>query len=289
MNRYSVFTDQLEGTAMKRIMTRDELLSERIVEQSRGTEFYRIPALNYTGICADGTSYSEVIAEWLYSHFETEEKLSSFLVTGSHMNKEEEKEEYLAGPIHPREKIKYSRGSNRNEENIAKRLMQMEFLEISKCPDMKLVDYQVPINRVRYSAEGKADLVFSDGTRIMIGELKDEDSSETLLRAVVEVKTYQYKIQSCESSLKRYTACYAKEAKEHPIHIQPAVLIFAGKDSQPWRDYTAMMKMNDSWMKRLISKWNMKIFCVVPEEDMSEKPYEERDYYIEQVPMDKIK
>ena len=265
---------------MKKTMTRDELLNVRLVQQAEGTEFYRIPALNYTGVCTDSAPYGEVIAEWLYDNFEREDDLKRFLLNGSDMKEEKE---FPAGPIHSKEDIKYSEGSNRNEENIAKRLLQMEHLEIFGHQGLTLLDYQVPINRVLHSGEGKADLVFFDGKNIVIGELKDEDSQETLLRAVVEAKTYQYKIQSCESSLKRYAACYSDNPKELPKWIQPAVLIFDGKDSQPWKDFDAMMSMEKSWLKSLISKWDMEIFAVGTEGDMAGKPYAERNYLLKRV------
>ena len=265
---------------MKKTMTRDELLNVRLVQQAEGTEFYRIPALNYTGVCTDGAPYGEVIAEWLYDNFEREDDLKRFLLNNSDMKEEKE---FPAGPIHSKEDVKYSEGSNRNEENIAKRLLQMEHLEIFGHPGLKLLDYQVPINRAPHSREGKADLVFYDGIKIVIGELKDEDSQETLLRAVVEAKTYQYKIQSSVYTRKRYAACYSDNPKKLPEWIQPAVLIFGGKDSRPGKDFEAMMNMENSWLKRLITKWDMEIFAVVPEGDMAGKPYAERDYSLERV------
>ena len=265
---------------MKKTMTREELLNIRLVQQTEGTEFYRIPALNYTGVCTDGDPYGEVIAEWLYNNFEREDDLKQFLLNGSNMKEEKE---FPAGPIHSKEDIKYSEGSNRNEENIAKRMLQMDHLEIWGHPGLKLLDYQVPINRVLHSREGKADLVFSDGKHIVIGELKDEDSQETLLRAVIEAKTYQYKIQSTDSARKRYAACYSDDPKELPERVQPAVLIFGGKDSQPGKDFEAMMSMENSWLKRLITLWDMEIFAVVSEGDTAGKPYAERDYSLERI------
>jgi hypothetical protein len=75
---------------MKKTMTRDELLNVRLVQQAEGTEFYRIPALNYTGVCTDGAPYGEVIAEWLYDNFDREDDLKRFLLNGSEMKEEKE-------------------------------------------------------------------------------------------------------------------------------------------------------------------------------------------------------
>jgi len=40
---------------------------------------------------------------------------------------------------------------------------------------IKVADYQVPVNRVEHSSEGKVDLVLADSRNVIIGELKDED------------------------------------------------------------------------------------------------------------------
>ncbi len=115
----------------------------------------------------------------------------------------------------------------------------------------------------------------------MIGELKDEDSPETLLRAIVEAKTYQLKIQRCTTSLKRYTSCYAPGLPILPERIQSALLIFSGEKSQPWNDYSNMK--NDSWLRLLITRWNMMIFVVVPAGNSGKRPHQVRKYYLKRL------
>ena len=182
--------------------------------------------------------------------------------------------EFKIEPIHRGEDIKYSPDSNRNEENIAKRMFQMENFTIVNQPELNLVDYQVPVNRRFASAEGKVDLVFSDGKCIVIGELKDEDSPETLLRAVVEAKTYQYKIENCSSALLRFTRCYTDQ--KVPIDwVGPAIVIFTDNKSQPGRDYQSA-KQSEGWIIKLIKRWDIQIFEINIVKDC--KAFEEREY-----------
>lgn len=259
-------------------MSRQDLLEKKIRNQMADKAFYRINALNYTGCCFDGTPYSEVIAQWLCEEYDHEKDWKTLLLNHSNMQSEKA---FPVESIHKKEDIDFNSRSNRNEENIAKRLFQMDDLEVINYPFLKLVDYQVPINRVQYSSEGKVDLIFSDGKHIVIGELKDEDSSETLLRAVVEAKTYQYKIESCKTALKRYTDCYLGQSQSiYPV-IQPAVFLFENDRSQPWLDFVSCMAKEHSWLKRLMAKWDMQIFAVrLIKDGLS---YAEKDYCIEHI------
>lgn len=76
---------------------------------------------------------------------------------------------FPAAPIHQKSSITFTAGSRRNEENIAKRLMQLGAFTVSGAPGMCLVDYQVPINRIAHTSKGKVDLVFSMPGQIIIG------------------------------------------------------------------------------------------------------------------------
>ena len=55
---------------------------------------------------------------------------------------------------------------------------------------MKVSDYQVPVNWVdKGNVHGKIDIILVDeNNKIILSELKDEKSQETLLRAVLELK-----------------------------------------------------------------------------------------------------
>lgn len=255
---------------MKRKLTKDEVL-RKIHEQMVGLElpFYRTPVLNYTGECVDEDvlfSYSEIIARWLYDSFQTLDDMTVFLLKNSHMSPERK---FPFEPIHHKETITFTSGTERNEENIAKRLFQIEHFSLSGFRKMQLMDYQVPINRRQHSTEGKVDLVFALDNQIVIGELKDEDSHETLLRAVVEAKSYQCRIESEVTSLYRYVSSYLpKHIADMETYtfgklIQPAVFIFSDKASQPWRDLERINANEPSYLRKLIAKWDVMIFKIV--------------------------
>ena len=255
---------------MKRQLTKEEDL-RKIQEQMDRLElpFYRIPVLNYTGQCADedgACSYSEVIARWLYDSFLTLDEMINFLLKNNHMRPERK---FPSAPIHHKEAITFTSGTGRNEENIAKRLFQIEHFLYQGSLKMELIDYQVPINRIQHSTEGKADLVFVLQNQIVIGELKDEDSHETLLRAVVEAKSYQCRIESEITAFQRYVSSYLPkhiidmETDKNGKLIQPAVFILRGKASQPWRDLERILADEHSYLRKLIARWDVMIFEVV--------------------------
>jgi len=76
--------------------------------------------------------------------------------------------------------------SNREEELIAMAMFRQG--EISSLG--KILDYQTPLKNKRTDKAGKIDLLSYDGTMLRILELKEPDSSETMLRCVLEGFTY---------------------------------------------------------------------------------------------------
>ena len=268
-------------------MPREQLIEERIKKPLlAGEEFYNLDALYYKGVSTEGIPYSEIIAEWLYENYDKKESLIELLRQNSDMKDDSDDNESLSGPIHDPKKVKYNEKSGRNEEKIAIRLFQLEELDVDGdigCTKMKVVDYQVPVHYGEsVQAEGKVDLVLLDRGQIVIGELKDEDSQETLLRAVVEAKTYQSKIQKCNKALKRFVSCYAPEFPDTKW-LQPAILLCAGAKSRPCADFDRMMRNGDSWLRKLISRWNIKIYLVAPDGAQEGKPYQERYYHLEKI------
>ena len=260
---------------MKRIMCNDELTAS-VESQREEEEFYRINAVNYKGKTDGGIRYSEVIANMLNDL--EEEKLEEFLKNNSHMGPEKA---YPAEPIHKADEISYAEGSNRNEENIAKRMMQLGTIREMSGADVNVVDYQVPVNRAGHSHEGKVDLVLDTGSQILLTELKDEDSNETLLRAMVEAKTYYTKITDPRidnDAYKRFVRCYGSK------EMRPAVMIFEGEDSQPWTDFDEMQNGDMPTLRELLIKWHIVIYKVVPKESYTEKtPYKERQYKLQKI------
>lgn len=143
------------------------------VEESKW--IYQAKQVNYKGLTSDTHEpYTEVIAEYLLNTPVLKDKIqsvhrhSSYFVnhSGQHNNQL----------------------SNREEEIIA---IQM-FLQNNEYDHIgKIVDYQVPLKDKRSDVGlGKIDLVSSKGNDLFLLELKKPDSTETLLRCVLEAYTY---------------------------------------------------------------------------------------------------
>ena len=203
----------------------EEMLEE--AEQGGG-RFYVNGILNYKGKSAEGDYYTEIVSQWLLNKPISE--LEQLFLAGAEI--EDEKKDFPGRPIHTKDDIVFSEYTNRDEENIAKKLMLQ-----GKIGDYAIVDYQVPVNRVLHSPHGKVDLILSKGEKTILGELKDADSEESFLRAVVEIATYHTKIEKAHknnekanSIYKRFKACYSESGA-----FVPAVILFAG--SRPFSDY----------------------------------------------------
>jgi len=117
--------------------------------------------------------------------------------------------------------------TNRQEEVIAKIMATKK-----KIGGMKIIDYQVPIKNERTEStkgQGKVDLlgIDIDSDNIYLIELKKPGSTESFLRAYLEVATY-CKLINKDRLINSY-----KELQEKR-NIIPAIMIF--KDSQPYED-----------------------------------------------------
>ena len=143
----------------------------------------------------------------------------------------------------------FSENTNRDEENIAKKLMLQ-----GEIGGYAIVDYQVPVNRAYGSKNGKVDLILSKDSDIILGELKDADSEESFLRAVVEIATYHTKIERHESINKRFKTCYSGVG-----NFVPAVILFEG--SRPFADYSNDEMQN---VRALAEKLGVKVIEISP-------------------------
>ena len=253
-----------------RIFAKEELI-RRVHEQNKKDEFYRIPALNYKGKTDDGKLYTEEIAAWLAGKIDEGMEEEILL---QHANMQDSEKEQTS-PIHPKGPQKYSAGSNRDEENIAKRLMEQNNLQVHNFAATQVVDFQVPINRVNHSSQGKVDLILTNNCQTIIGELKDADSPETLLRAMVEIRTYQQKIVQYGFVKDRFVKSYGHKS------IQPAVLFF--ENTQPWIDFLEMKKNNRPALDKLAKKWDILFFLVKTVGPMDMDVVQNNNFYLERV------
>lgn len=136
--------------------------------------FYKQPFINYRGVTSDTNEYyTEVICRWLLQNMEKLQQIPKITREASYKTKSHDG-------------IPKTEGSNREEELIA-----MEMFRQSEIPGLgKILDYQTPLKNKRTDRAGKIDLLSYDGKVLRILELKVPDSTETMLRCVLEGDTY---------------------------------------------------------------------------------------------------
>ena len=154
--------------------TRNDILEQcKTAFQSKST-FYKQSFINYRGKTEDTEEYfTEVIAEFICGH------ISEFMNGITTMTRESS----YKTPGH--DGIIKDLGSGREEEIIAMKMYDKQYDFIGK-----MIDYQTPLKNKRNDEAGKIDLLAYDGTTLRILELKKPDSTETMLRCVLEGYTY---------------------------------------------------------------------------------------------------
>ena len=235
-------------------------------------DVYKRKEVNYQSVTNDTNEYySEVVAAQILQKYNILDStaLKKYLFPENKMTVEKER---TYDVIHKPENIEINNKSKRNEENIAK-----NSLKISLCSDdnYEVIDYQVPVNRVQYSKQGKIDLILrnNDKNIILLAELKDERSKETILRAVTEIKTYLTKIEANDSSYKRIKESY-KNSSVDSVKILPAVIFSNDKDqklkevrkglikvnNRPKHEFNEMIQGNMPYLYQLCKAWNIEFF-----------------------------
>lgn len=192
-------------------------------------------------------TYTEILAKHLYANI-----VSKQGNLGINVIQPTPKAVKQAGPIHDRKNVEFSDYKNgdrvRNEENIAKQLFSIKAVGTYNGVPLNVIDYQVPVNRRRGYPDGKIDLILESGSSALIGELKDDYSKESLLRAVLEVETYFEKIEGT-GLLQEY---YSKN------NIIKALLLF--KETRPYDEY---FNVNFQETKKLLKALNIVVFEVI--------------------------
>lgn len=144
----------------------------------RPASFYSQDFINYRGICTDvQIPYTEIIAEYLIDHLPAfTSGIPTIHRTASYRT--------------PTHKGKKNLVSNRTEEHIAIDLFN--FSQANGCYEKigKILDYQIPLKNTLHDSAGKVDLIAYDGNTLHLLELKKTDTSETMLRCLLEIYTY---------------------------------------------------------------------------------------------------
>ena len=133
-------------------------------------------------------------------------------------------------------------------------------------------------------------LIVDENNKIILSEVKDEKSQETLLRAVLELKTYMLKIAMNNSALNRIQKTYSKFDDTLVLpEIIPAIILCNYKEdiqqvnsrgqinvlNQPLFDFKEMKK--EDALYQLCKAWNIEFFELTI--DKKGETDGQRDYY----------
>ncbi len=137
------------------------------------------------------------------------------------------------------------------------RIEEREAIELFNNQDI-LLDYQVPLRERKgeYPADsepesrGKVDLLMELDGALYLTELKREDSSESLLRAILEIETY-YRTVDRELLGK----CFGREG----LPVKKAILLFVHPECRPYREW---LSKDLPWVHKLLETWRIEVFTI---------------------------
>ena len=145
--------------------------------------FYKCDFINYRGVTTDTNEYyTEVVAEWLLSNISTLDGIKPIVREAGYYTQSHD-----GIPDKP--------DSTRTEELIAMKMFrQGDILGLGR-----VFDYQTPLKNKRSDKAGKIDLLSFENNTLHILELKEPESTESMLRCVLEGYTYLKTV--CHSKL----------------------------------------------------------------------------------------
>lgn len=164
---------------MPKIYSRQDIIKFCEEASKDMKSFYNAPFIKYYGETKEKEPYTEIVAQWLLEHFKLFENISvvnrekSYRVKGHDGNT--------------------VRITNRKEEITAKQLFSFSSIDDPLYGIGKIIDYQVPLkNKQNDKGVGTIDLLSCNDEEkcVYILEYKKEDSTETMLRCVLEAYTY---------------------------------------------------------------------------------------------------
>lgn len=198
---------------MSKTYTRLELISK--IENVEAPVLYTLNEVNYQGKTKDTKEfYTEVFAEWLLSNLDILNGIKPHNRTLPYRVLSHEHREIPT--------------SNRTEEIIAITLFKNRNNPVVLNAGLgTILDYQVPLKVHQHDKAGKIDLLSSNGNEVYVLELKKQDSTETMLRCVLESYTYS-KMLIPNKLLTEY-------AIDQNASIIPAPLVF--ENSRPHLEY----------------------------------------------------
>ena len=154
--------------------TEKEIIEICEKEMQNPSAFYQAEVINYRGKTTDTDElYNEIVAKHVCEHIK----------------------EFVGGIPKITRKTTYNTASHtgehipndlRKEEQIAVELFNQKHFDYIG----DIIDYQTPLKNTSKDVAGKIDLLSYDGETLYILELKKPDSTETMLRCVLEGFTY---------------------------------------------------------------------------------------------------
>lgn len=201
------------------------------------SNFYKQSFVNYTGNTKDNPDQldSEVLAAWVLKNLKKFDDIAR--ITRKKSSYDQNHKGILETDVI----------TNREEERIAKEMYNNKYADLGE-----MFDYQIPLKSTQKdTGVGKIDLVAFDknSQSVYLLELKKRDSSETLLRCVLEIYTY-WKQLDHEKFLADFN-------KPKDTKIIPAVLVF--KDSEQNQQFNPKTHPN---VCNLIKTLNIKVFTI---------------------------
>lgn len=159
-------------------MAQDYIAEEILMKISQAGQeietFYKQDFINYRGQTKDTKEYyTEIVAEWCAENISLFEQIPKITRRASYKT-----------PTHDGNPV--NAHSNRTEELIAMSMFRQGELPIIG----KILDYQTPLKNKRSDHAGKIDLLAYDGKVLRILELKEPESTESMLRCILEGYTY---------------------------------------------------------------------------------------------------
>jgi ribonuclease J len=199
-----------------------------------------------TADTADGVRANEIVAEILLKNLDA---LSNI--------KQITRQETYKTPSHEKLAREVVLGSsNRSEELTAKWLYHKEILGLGK-----VLDFQVPLKNVQADKAGKVDLLThnSDTNIAHLLELKVPDSTETLLRCVLEIYTYW-----CIEKKKKLL----DEFKISGAELRKGILVY-----NPSRPYADFLSDECNMVRELMAKLDVDFFVLSADNTQILPPY----------------
>lgn len=218
--------------------TEKEIIEMCEQEMRNPSAFYKAEVINYRGKTTDTNElYNEIVAEFICNH------LTKF-VGGI---KKITREETYKTASHTGERMP---SDSREEEQIAVKLFRQKHFD---CIG-DIIDYQTPLkNSSEDKGAGKIDLLSYDGETLYILELKKPDSTETMLRCVLEGFTYM-KTVNTEKLISNFDLPEGTKVVACP-------LVFFDKEQH------SEMKETRPQLKKIMHLLNIKPYYIIEEKD----------------------